>query len=62
MGPTTCKKQAGGTETVLHTFTGGEDGGEPYAGLMRDSAGNLYGTTYGGGISTNGVVFKITPP
>lgn len=35
--------------TVLHTFTGGTDGGNPQTGLVRDSAGNLYGTTYEGG-------------
>ncbi len=43
------KLDAAGTETVLYTFTGGSDGASPYAGLVRDSAGNLYGTTYGGG-------------
>lgn len=34
-----------GTETVLHNFTGGADGGVPYAALIRDLAGDLYGTT-----------------
>ena len=48
-----------GTETVLYSFTGGADGANPYAGLIRDSAGNLYGTTYGGGTSNWGVVFKL---
>jgi uncharacterized repeat protein (TIGR03803 family) len=38
------------TLTVLHTFTGGADGGEPQAGLAMDRAGNLYGTTKDGGI------------
>jgi uncharacterized repeat protein (TIGR03803 family) len=38
-----------GKFTVLHTFTGGEGGADPFAGLIRDSAGNLYGTTYQGG-------------
>jgi len=33
-----------GTETVLHVFTGGEDGGVPLGGVVLDSAGNLYGT------------------
>lgn len=54
-----------GTETVLHAFTGGSDGGSPYAGLIRDADGNLYGTTYLGGHrsahlgSGSGVVFKL---
>jgi uncharacterized repeat protein (TIGR03803 family) len=38
-----------GEETVLHTFTGGTDGGWPLARLVRDKAGNLYGTASGGG-------------
>ncbi len=49
-----------GTETVLYSFTGGSDGGEPVAGLIRDSAGNFYGTTFSGGSSDNGVVFKLS--
>jgi len=50
-----------GHETVLHSFTGHTDGGSPYAGVIRDSAGNLYGTTYGGGPSPAfaGVVYKV---
>jgi uncharacterized repeat protein (TIGR03803 family) len=40
---------AAGKFTVLHTFTGGAGGADPFAGLIRDSAGNLYGTTYQGG-------------
>ncbi|MGH9208408.1 MAG: choice-of-anchor tandem repeat GloVer-containing protein, partial [Acidimicrobiales bacterium] len=56
------KLSPGGTETVLHSFTGSPiDGANPYAGLIADSSGNLYGTTYGGGASQNGVVFKLTP-
>jgi uncharacterized repeat protein (TIGR03803 family) len=51
-----------GTETVLHSFTGGTtDGNSPYAGLVRDAAGNLYGTTHSGGASNDGTVFKLTP-
>jgi uncharacterized repeat protein (TIGR03803 family) len=48
-----------GNETVLHSFTGGYDGGSPYGGLVRDKAGNLYGATYSGGTSGVGTVFKI---
>jgi uncharacterized repeat protein (TIGR03803 family) len=50
-----------GNETVLYSFTGAADGGGPYGPLVRDSAGNLYGTTYQGGASNAGVVFKIDP-
>jgi uncharacterized repeat protein (TIGR03803 family) len=39
-----------GRETVLHAFADGADGAFPYAGLIRDAAGNLYGTTLFGGI------------
>lgn len=46
-------------ETVLHSFTGGADGREPFGGLVRDPAGNLYGTTAGGGAFGNGTVFKL---
>ena len=48
-----------GRETVLHTFTGGADGGYSYAGLIEDRAGNLYGTASGGGAAGVGVVFKL---
>ncbi len=53
------------TFTVLHNFTGGADGGLPYAGLVMDQAGNLYGTTtIGGGTNCGGdgcgVVFKMS--
>jgi uncharacterized repeat protein (TIGR03803 family) len=50
------------TETVLHVFTGGSDGGVPWSGLIADSKGNLYGTTALGGASGCGTVFKLTPP
>jgi uncharacterized repeat protein (TIGR03803 family) len=43
---------------VLHSFTGGADGSYPYAGVTRDSVGNLYGTTYSGGAGF-GVVYKL---
>lgn len=50
---------SGWTEQVLHSFTGGSDGAHPYAGLIMDRAGNLYGTTEQGGSSNYGTVFKL---
>jgi len=55
------------TETVLHAFTGGYDGGYAWGGLVFDGTGNLFGTAYEGGNLTAcptggcGVVFKLTP-
>jgi uncharacterized repeat protein (TIGR03803 family) len=50
-----------GKLTVLYNFTGGNaDGGDPYAGVVRDGQGNLFGTTSAGAIGY-GTVFKITP-
>ena len=46
------------TFTVLHNFTGGQDGANPWAGLTMDKAGNLYGTTYGGGAGY-GTVYEL---
>jgi len=54
------KLDATGHETVLYTFTGGADGANPYAGVIRDAAGNLYGTTYAGGKWNAGVVFELS--
>jgi len=55
----------GWTETVLYSFTGAGDGGQPFASLVFDHAGNLYGTTsFGGSANCNlgcGTVFKLTP-
>src|SRR5438132_1655370 len=52
-------------EQVLYSFcqqTGCSDGATPHAGLITDSAGNLYGTTYfGGNASDAGTVFQLTP-
>ncbi len=51
------------TETVLHSFTGSPDGATPGFGeLVFDHAGNLYGTTIGGGGSDPlGTVFELMP-
>jgi uncharacterized repeat protein (TIGR03803 family) len=64
-GPDGCgvvfKVDTNGVETVLHTFTGqSTDGCHPYAGLIQDKSGNIYGTTvYGGGSLDSGVIFKV---
>ena len=58
---TVFKLDVHGNLTVLHAFTGGADGGYPYAGLVRDAAGDLYGTAYYGGSAGVGTVFEITP-
>jgi uncharacterized repeat protein (TIGR03803 family) len=49
-----------GNETILYSFTNGTDGGYPYAGVVGDGKGNLYGTTGGGGTYGGGTVFKVT--
>src|SRR5664280_228205 len=53
----------GWTAQVLHNFGNGADGFSPYAGLIFDAAGNLYGTTIRGGIYNyyfGGTVFELT--
>ena len=51
------------SQSVLHNFTGGKDGAYPYAPLIRDARGNLYGTTLEGGTGCKpygcGTVFKV---
>lgn len=50
-----------GTETILHTFTGGSsDGASPFGSLTADKSGSLYGTTTSGGSAGHGTVFEIT--
>ena len=57
---TVFKLDPSGKETVLHSFNQGTaDGYYPSAGLLRDEAGNLYGTTENGGASEYGTVFKL---
>ena len=50
-----------GQETTLYTFSGGVDGGNPSASLVRDKKGNLYGTTSVGGTNELGTVFEVIP-
>ena len=50
-----------GNEKIVYRFHG-TDGANPYGGVILDSAGNMYGTTYMGGNANGGVVYKLTPP
>jgi uncharacterized repeat protein (TIGR03803 family) len=65
-----ARMQAADKEDILYNFSFNKDGAYPVSGLIRDSAGNLYGTTeYGGNLNdcvTNndtscGVIFELTP-
>ena len=51
--------QSAWTEAILHSFSGGNDGAIVEDGLIPDASGNFYGTTYFGGTSGLGTVFKI---
>lgn len=54
------------TEKILYRFKGGSDGAHPESGVVMDSAGNLYGTTYGTRFSGSkacracGTIFEIS--
>jgi len=50
------------SESILYSFKGGADGGLPFAGLLADSAGDLYGTLTEGGSAGSGAVFELIPP
>jgi len=52
------------TFSVIHPFNQGGDGSAPYSAVTIDSAGNLYGTTTGGGnaAGAGGIVYKLSPP
>jgi uncharacterized repeat protein (TIGR03803 family) len=66
-GGTIYKLDKDGRETVLHSFGGSPDGSTPYASLIQDNAGTLYGATvFGGDLHCNapqgcGVIFKLVP-
>jgi uncharacterized repeat protein (TIGR03803 family) len=61
---TVFKIDSAGNETIVHSFAAGKDGARPNAGLVFDTAGNLYGTTQYGGQACDGqgcgTVFRIS--
>jgi uncharacterized repeat protein (TIGR03803 family) len=59
----TATPTAAQTESVLFSFTASDPiGAGPYAGVIKDSVGNLYGTTEGGGTHGDGTVYQLVPP
>jgi uncharacterized repeat protein (TIGR03803 family) len=50
-----------GALTVLHSLTNRVEGSHPLAGLVQGANGNFYGTTYQGGLSSEGAIFEMTP-
>ncbi|HSS99850.1 MAG TPA: choice-of-anchor tandem repeat GloVer-containing protein, partial [Terriglobales bacterium] len=59
---TVFKVTPGGVLTVLHNFNAAAgEGAFPFANVVRDSAGNLYGTTMSGGTTGQGTLFKLSP-
>jgi len=59
-GGTVFKVDSKGKETILYNFRSGSDGIGPFAGVVRDTAGNLYGTTSEGGANGFGSVFEVS--
>jgi uncharacterized repeat protein (TIGR03803 family) len=54
-------EQDGWVENTIYTFQAGSGGQTPYAGLILDQLGNLYGATSTGGVNGGGTVFELTP-
>jgi uncharacterized repeat protein (TIGR03803 family) len=50
---------SGWTESVLYSFQGANDGAIPYAGVVLDPQGNLYGATFYGGADSGGAIFEL---
>jgi uncharacterized repeat protein (TIGR03803 family) len=57
---TIFKIDAAGNYSVVHSFSDTPDGAIPEGGLIVDAAGNFYGTTFHGGASDSGTVFRMT--
>ncbi len=52
---------SGWVQSVLYDFSGGNDGGNPYGGVVFGPDGSLYGTASGGGLYGEGVIFRLRP-
>jgi uncharacterized repeat protein (TIGR03803 family) len=50
---------SGWTESIVYSFTGGTDGANPYAGLIFDQSGNLYGAAASAGSGNGGTAFEL---
>jgi uncharacterized repeat protein (TIGR03803 family) len=57
---TVFKISANGSFSSLYSFTGGNDGANPQAGLVEGRDSNFYGTTVNGGVGGVGTVFQLT--
>jgi uncharacterized repeat protein (TIGR03803 family) len=55
------RQRGGWTEQILHNFSLSSEGYFPYAPVIFDSAGNIYGTTEGGGLYYGGTIYQIAP-
>jgi uncharacterized repeat protein (TIGR03803 family) len=51
--------KSGWTKNTLYEFTGGGDGADPWAGLVADKEGNLYGAASSGGLAHDGVIYEM---
>lgn len=56
---TVFEVSAVGNYMVVYSFRGGADGATPYAAVIKDREGNLFGSTYQGGLHNYGTIFKI---
>lgn len=60
-GGTIFRTTTNGLVTVVSSLPRGDNGANPYAGLVQATDGNFYGATFYGGASGNGVIFRLTP-
>src|SRR5262249_24476543 len=56
-----ARTSSGWAEQILYSFTGADDGEYPVGGVILDRKGNIYGTTFSGGVNGGGIVYKLSP-